>query len=115
MNEAEIREALRSVMTEMKQPKPNKSSRGKSVSQSRVKQTKPRVDSYTGVDENGFRTYIRSNTISNIADVDEEFEQNGVTGQLERTRIDITSHEVPSKKVVKRAAGQKKIPTNRVF
>jgi len=112
--EDEIREALKSVMSGMKQPKllgvPS------SVSQSRVgsRVTKPRIDSYTNEEDSSFRTYIRSNTISNIAEVREDFEQGGEE-QHEFTRIDVTAHEVPSKRQVKRMSGSKMLPSSRVF
>jgi len=59
-----------------------------------------------------FNTYIRSNTVTNIAQI-----PIGVTpsGRLRYERIDITSHEIPSKKQVKRMAGNKMQPSNRVF
>ena len=65
-------------------------------------------------DAESFRTYVRANTVSNIAKIPTN--KTDERGNTVFERIDTTQHEVPSKKQVKQAVSTNKmLPSNRVF
>jgi hypothetical protein len=95
-DKAEIAELVRQKMAQGK-PK------GKGRVELRSNKRGPRID-----ESSNTRLFVRSNTIDNIAEVSQ-----GRKGNVER--INLKDHEVPSKSQIKRLAGRKMLPSNRVF